>query len=197
MRFHISSFLRKCSSKGPNFVARHFLRKRFRECKIRFSRESSHCGSCSLITHEEPPKEDAQACAVIRRAKTKGPNRSAPPPSPVKDSPKTPEPKRAGKGSGKEKKGKPEGKPEKRRQQCTPFFRGNCKKADHCSYEHQVDGEGNPIPVGLETLQKYNEAVKRFNENKAQAKTKPAPRGGLGVYSNHDCAWRYLSIVLR
>ena len=30
-------------------------------------------------------------------------------------------------------------------------------------------------------LQKYDEAVKRFNENKVQAKAKPAPKGGVGV----------------
>ena len=35
--------------------------------------------------------------------------------------------------------------------------------------------------MGPEILQKYDEAVKRFNENKVQAKTKPAPRGGVGT----------------
>ena len=35
--------------------------------------------------------------------------------------------------------------------------------------------------MGPEILQKYDEAVKRFNENKVQAKAKPAPRGGAGV----------------
>ena len=44
-----------------------------------------------------------------------------------------------------------------------------------------MDGEGKPIPVGPEILQKHDEAVKRFNENKAQAQAKPAPRGGVGV----------------
>ena len=39
------------------------------------------------------------------------------------------------------------------------------------------------VPVGPEILQKYDEAVKRFNDQSAQAKTKaaPAPRGGVGV----------------
>ena len=31
------------------------------------------------VTQEEPPKKDVQACAVTPRAKSKGPNRSAPP----------------------------------------------------------------------------------------------------------------------
>ena len=35
--------------------------------------------------------------------------------------------------------------------------------------------------MGPEILQKYDEAVKRFNDNKAQAKAKPAPKGGVGV----------------
>ena len=42
--------------------------------------------------------------------------------------------------------------------------RGNCKKGDYCNYEHQADGDGKPIPVGPEALQKYDEAVKRFQE---------------------------------
>ena len=66
------------------------------------------------VTHEEPPKEDAQACAVTPRAKSKGPNQSAPPLNPVKDDPKTPEPKRVGKGGGKGKKGKAEGETARR-----------------------------------------------------------------------------------
>ena len=92
------------------------------------------------------------------------------------------QPKRVGKGGGKGKKGKAdEGKPEKRRQQCIPFCRGNCKKGNYCNYEHQVDGDGRPIPVRPEFLQKYDEATKRFNENKVQAKARPATRGGVGV----------------
>ena len=56
-----------------------------------------------------------------------------------------------------------------------------CKKGDHCNYEHQVDSDGKPIPVGPETLQQCDEAVKRFNDNKAQARAKSAPKGGVGV----------------
>ena len=48
------------------------------------------------VPQEEPPKEDTQAYAVAPRTKSKGPNRSTPPPSPAKDSLKTPEPKREG-----------------------------------------------------------------------------------------------------
>ena len=39
---------------------------------------------------------------------------------------------------------------------------------------------GNQFLSGPEILQKYDEAVKRFNDNKAQAKAKSAPRGVLG-----------------
>ena len=48
-------------------------------------------------------------------------------------------------------------------------------------YEHQVGEDGRPIPVGPETLQKFDEAVKRYNENRtqAQAKIKAAPLGGV------------------
>ena len=38
---------------------------------------------------------------------------------------------------------------------------------------------GRPVPVGPEILQKFDEAVKRYNENKAQEKAKAAPRGGI------------------
>ena len=72
------------------------------------------------VTQEETPKEEVQACAATPRAKSKGPNRSAPPLSPVKDDPKTPKPKTTGKESGKGMKGKVEQKPEKQRQQCIP-----------------------------------------------------------------------------
>ena len=60
-----------------------------------------------------------------------------------------------------------------------PFYRGTCKKGDHCNYEHQVDGDGKPIPVGPELLQKYDDAVKRLNDGKAKAKS--GPKGGVGV----------------
>ena len=55
-----------------------------------------------------------------------------------------------------------------------PFFRGICKGGDHCSYEHQVDSEGNPSPAGQEFLQRYDDAIKGSNEAKAQNKAKVA-----------------------
>ena len=58
-------------------------------------------------------------------------------------------------------------------------MRSTCQKGDQCRYEHQVDNDGRPVPVGPEILQKFDEAVKRFNESKAQAKAKAAPRGGV------------------
>ena len=96
---------------------------------------------------------------------------------PPKNENKPPEAKKGGKGGGKGKRNKSEPRPEKRKQQCIPFFRGICQRGDQCKYEHQVDNEGKPIPVGPEILQKYDEAVKRFNENKAHAST----QGGVGV----------------
>ena len=129
-------------------------------------------------------KKETQTCAVTPRPKSKGPNRGTPPVSPAKTDPKPPEPKKTGKGSGKGKEGKSEQKPEKRRQQCIPFYRGICKKGDQCNYEHQVDRDGEPIPVGPEILQKYDEAVKRFNDKKAQAKAKSARKGGVGVVAS-------------
>ena len=55
------------------------------------------------------------------------------------------------------------------------------KKGDQCNYEHQIDNEGKPTPAGPEILQKHDEAVQRVNDNKAQAKAKSAPKGGVGV----------------
>ena len=80
-----------------------------------------------------------------------------------------PEAKKGGKGGGKGKHGKSESRPEKRKQQCIPFFRGTCQKGHQCKYEHQVDSDGRPVPVGPEILQRYDEAVKRFNKSRAQA----------------------------
>ena len=100
------------------------------------------------IAIEEQPKEETQASVVTPRPKSKGPNWSTPPISPVKTDPKPPEPKKTGKGGGKGKKGKSEQKPEKRRQRCILFYRGTCKKGDHCNYEHKVDRDGQPICVG-------------------------------------------------
>ena len=88
--------------------------------------------------------------------------------------------KKTGKGGGKGRKTRLN-RNQKSCQQCIPFHRGTCKKGDHCSYERQVDSDGQPIPVGPEVMQKYDEAAKRFNDNKAEAKAKPAPNGGVGV----------------
>ena len=48
-------------------------------------------------------------------------------------------------------------------------------------YEHQVGDDGKPVPVGPEILQRFDDAVKRYNETRAQAQAKPkaAPRGGV------------------
>ena len=61
------------------------------------------------------------------------------------------------------------------------FLKGTCQKGGQCKYEHQVDNDGRPIPVSPEILQKHDEAVKTFNESRAQAKAKAAPRGGVGL----------------
>ena len=53
------------------------------------------------VAIEEQPQEDKQACVVTPRPKSKGPNRSAPPVSPVKTDPNLPEPQKTGKGGGK------------------------------------------------------------------------------------------------
>ena len=70
---------------------------------------------------------------------------------------------------------------EKRKQQCIYFFRGTCQRGDQCRYEHQVGDDGRPVPVGPEILQRFDDAVKRYIETRAQAQAKPkaAPRGGV------------------
>ena len=72
---------------------------------------------------------------------------------------------------------------EKRKQQCIHFFRGTCQKGDLCRYEHLVGDDGQPVPVGPEILQRFDDAVKRYNETRAQAQAKPkaAPRGGVSA----------------
>ena len=54
-------------------------------------------------------------------------------------------------------------------------------RGDQCRYEHQVGDDGRPVPVGPEILQRFDEAVKRYNESRAQAQAKPkaAPRRGV------------------
>ena len=39
--------------------------------------------------------------------------------------------------------------------------------------------DGQPIPVAPEIIQRFEDAVKRYSETRAQAKPKPAPRGGV------------------
>ena len=103
--------------------------------------------------------------------------------SPAKVESKPPEARREGKGSGKGKRGKSEPRMEKRKPQCIYFFRGTCQRGDQCRYEHQVSHDGRPVPVGPEILQRFDDAVKRYNETRAQAQAKPkaAPRGGVSA----------------
>ena len=77
--------------------------------------------------------------------------------------------------------GKSEPRVDKRKQQCIHFFRGTCQRGDQCRYEHQVGDDGQPVPVGPEILQRFDDAVKRYNESRAQAQAKPkaAPCGGI------------------
>ena len=67
------------------------------------------------------------------------------------------------------------------KQQCIYFFRGTCQRGDQCRYENEVGDDGRPVPVGPEILQRFDDAVKRYNETRAQAQAKPkaAPRGGV------------------
>ena len=94
---------------------------------------------------------------------------------------KSPDARKGGKGGGKGKRGKSEPRTEKRKQQCIHFCRGTCQRGDQGRNEHQVGEDGRPIPVGPEILQRFDEAVKRYNESKAQAQAKPkaAPRAGV------------------
>ena len=92
---------------------------------------------------------------------------------------KPPEHKKGGKGNGKGKRGRSESRPERRKQQCIYFFRGSCQRGDQCRYEHQVGEDGQPVPVAPEIIQRFDDAVKRYGETRAQAKPKPAPRGGV------------------
>ena len=57
--------------------------------------------------------------------------------------------------------------------QCIHFFRGTCQRGDQCRYEHQIGDDGQPVPVGPEILQRFDDAVKRYNESRAQAQAKP------------------------
>ena len=122
-----------------------------------------------------------QAHAVIPpKPKGKGQSRGHTP-APPKEQTKVTDDTNAAqptKGKGKGKKGKTE-----KGLNNHSFFRGTYKKGDHCNYEHQVDSEGKPIPVGPEFLQCCDDAVKRSNEARAQNEAKVVPRGGVGVSS--------------
>ena len=99
--------------------------------------------------------------------------------SPLKAEAKPSEQKKGGKGNGKGKRGRSEPRPERRKQQCIYFFRGSCQRGDQCRHEHQVGDDGQPVPVAPELIQRFDDAVKRYSETRAQAKPKPAPRGGV------------------
>ena len=135
------------------------------------------------VTSDEP-KGDVQVNATTPttpRPKPKAQAKASPQATPPRVENKPPEARREGKGSGKGKRGKSEPRVEKRKQQCIHFFRGTCQRGDKCRYEHQVGDDGRPVPVGPEILQRFDDAVKRYNETRAQAQAKPkaAPRGGV------------------
>ena len=134
----------------------------------------------------EEIKGEAQANATVPttpRPKPKAQPKNGTQPTPPKAEAKPPEQKKGGKGSGKGKRGRSESRPEKRKQQCIYFFRGTCQRGDQCKYEHQVGDDGQPIPVAPEIIQRFEDAVKRYSETRAQAKPKPAPPwGGLFVH---------------
>ena len=126
----------------------------------------------------EEIKGETQANAtgpITPRPKPKAQPKNAAQSTPPKTEPKPPEQNKGGKG----KRGRSESRPEKRKQQCIYFFRGTCQRGDKCKYEHQVGDDGQPIPVAPEIIQRFEDAVKRYSDTRAQAKPKPAPRGGV------------------
>ena len=140
------------------------------------------------VTSDEPSKGEAHINATTPntpRPKPKAHPKAYPQGTPTRVEPKPPENKKEGKGSGKGKRGKFEPRVEKRKQQCIHFFRGSCQKGDQCRYEHQTGEDGRPVPVGPEILQRFDDAVKRYNETRAQAQAKPkaapAPCGGVAA----------------
>ena len=133
-----------------------------------------------VLTEEMKGETQANATGPITpRPKAKVQPKNAAQPTPPKAEPKPPEQNKGGKGTGKGKRGRSESRPEKRRQQCIHFFRGTCQRGDKCKYEHQVGDDGQPVPVAPEIIQKFEDAVKRYGETRAQAKPKAAPRGGV------------------
>ena len=130
----------------------------------------------------EEVKSETQANAtgpITPRPKAKVQPKNAAQPTPPKIEQKPTEQNKGGKGSGKGKRGRSESRLEKRNQQCIYFFRGNCQRGDKCKYEHQVGDDGQPIPVAPEIIKRFEDAVKRYGETRAQAKPKAAPRGGV------------------
>ena len=136
------------------------------------------------VTSDEPSRGDAQVNAAnptTPKPKPKAQAKASPQATPTKVEGKPPGAKKDGKGGGKGKRGKSEPRVEKRKQQCIYFYRGTCQRGDQCKYEHQVGDDGNPVPVGPEIRQRFDDAVKRYNETRpqTQAKRKPAPKGGV------------------
>ena len=138
------------------------------------------------VTTDEPNRGETQINATTPttpRPKPKAQPKANPQSTPAKVENKAPDAKREGKGSGKGKRGKSEPRVEKRKQQCIHFFRGTCQRGDQCRYEHQVGYDGRPVLVGPEILQRFDDAVKRYSETRAQTQAKPkaAPRGGVSA----------------
>ena len=137
------------------------------------------------VTTDEPKGEPQinATTPTTPRPKPKAQPKGNPQGTPAKVESKPSEAKKEGKGGGKGKRGKSEPRVEKRKQQCIHFFRGTCQRGDQCRYEHQVGDDGRPVPVGPEILQRFDDAVKRYNETRAQAQAKPkaAPRGGVSA----------------
>ena len=134
------------------------------------------------VSSDELSKGDTQVNAAnptTPKPKRKAQAKASPQATPVKVEGKPPGVKKDGKGGGKGKRGKSEPRVEKRKQQCIYFYRGTSQRGDQCKYEHQVGDDGNPVPVGPEILQRFDDAVKRYNETRpqTQAKPRPAPRG--------------------
>ena len=135
------------------------------------------------VAPDEPTKGEAQVNATTptTSTKTQGTTKRELSESPVKVDHKPPDAKKGGKGGGKGKRGKSEARMDKRKQQCIHFFRGTCQRGDQYRYKHQIGEDGQPVPGGPEIIKRLDDAVKRYNESRAQAQAKPkaAPRGFL------------------
>ena len=139
----------------------------------------------------EDPKGEPQVNATVPttpKPKAKAQAKSNAQPTPPKMEAKPPEQKKGGKGNGKGKRGRSEPRPEKRKQQCIYFFRGTCQRGDQCRYEHQVGDDGQPVPVAPEIVQRFEDAVKRYNETRAQGKAKASSMWRSFVFNDHPRA---------